>query len=106
DFLGHYVGNTAVAGVLQNLESWPLNTDDRTVIEFAFARSVGAANGFQIGNFRRAAHAAHCDRPRIGGTEVNWDRVEEARRQISLDQGVESDSIDEQNRSAAIRNYM
>jgi hypothetical protein len=66
--------------VLQNLESWPLNTDDRTVIEFAFARSVGASTGFQMDTLRKSAHAAHCDRPEIGNATIDWNRVEEARR--------------------------
>ena len=79
DFLAHYIGNLKVAKTLQNIEEWPLNSDDRTVIEFAFARSVGAANGFQIATLRNSAHAAHCDRPAINESQVDWGRVEEAR---------------------------
>src|SRR6185503_3725429 len=58
-FLAHYVGNNAVTRTLQNLESWPLNTDDHTVIEFAFARNVGLTNGFQLGNLRSATRSAY-----------------------------------------------
>ncbi|MEY2543837.1 MAG: spermidine synthase [Verrucomicrobiota bacterium] len=104
DFLAHYVGNKSVADVLQNLESWPLNTDDRTVIEFAFARSVGASNGFQIPNLRDSAHVAHCDRPEIANGGVDWDRVEEA-RQTSFNQPIQTGSIGERNRVAAFLNY-
>ena len=79
DFLAHYVGNTAVAETLQNLQPWPLNTDDRTVIEFAFARSISTRNGFHMASLRAAAHAANCDRPRIVQGEIDWARVDEAR---------------------------
>ncbi len=48
DFLGHYVANNALAKTLTQLGSGSLNTDDRTVIEFSLARSLSAANGFQI----------------------------------------------------------
>jgi spermidine synthase len=104
-FLAHYVGNTAMARVLQNLESWPLNTDDRTVIEFAFARSVGAANGFQMGTLRKSAHAAHCDRPEIDNAAIDWDRVEEARGN-SFNQPIENPSSDGQHRAAALLAYI
>jgi spermidine synthase len=104
-FLAHYVGNTAMAKVLQNLESWPLNTDDRTVIEFAFARSVGAPNGFQMGTVRKSAHAAHCDRPEISNASIDWSLVEEVRRD-SFNQLSEKPTSDEQNRSEALRAYV
>src|ERR1700730_12525063 len=78
DFLAHYVGNATVAQTLQNLTTGPLNTDDRTVIEFAFARSVNLTNGFQIVNVRASSHDAHADRPQyVDG--VDWSRVDEAR---------------------------
>jgi hypothetical protein len=64
---------------LQHLESWPLNTDDRTLIEFAVARSLSAADGFRIGNLRASAHATHGDRPDILRGELDWSRVEEGR---------------------------
>jgi predicted membrane-bound spermidine synthase len=104
DFLAHYVGNTTVATVLQNLESWPLNTDDRTVIEFALARSVAAANGFQFASLRYSAHSAHCDRPRINEAEIDWGRVEEA-RYTSFNQSPKNMTKEERNRVAAFLSY-
>src|SRR6185295_14527669 len=32
EFLGHYVGNAEVSKRMQDLQPWPLNTDDQTVI--------------------------------------------------------------------------
>jgi len=103
-FLAHYVGNSAMARVLQNLESWPLNTDDRTVIEFAFARSIGAPNGFQMATLRKSAQAAHCDRPEVNNAAINWDRVEEVRH-TSFTQPIENPTVDEQHRTAALLAY-
>ena len=79
DFLAHHIGNSDVAKTLQHIEPWPLNTDDRTVIEFAVARSLAAADGFRMGNLRASAHATHRDRPDILRGELDWSRVEEGR---------------------------
>lgn len=78
-FLAHYVGNRALADALIHLASNPLNTDDRTVIEFAFARSVKLAHGFQIVNLRASASSAHADRPEFINGEVDWALVDEER---------------------------
>ena len=78
-FLAHYVGNRALADALIQLASNPLNTDDRMVIEFAFARSVKLAHGFQIANLRASASGAHVDRPEFINGEVDWALVDEER---------------------------
>jgi spermidine synthase/MFS family permease len=78
DFLAHYIANASVAKALA-LGSGPLNTDDRTVIEFAFARSVDLAQGFQIATLRAGAQAAQADRPQFAQAEPDWSRLEEAR---------------------------
>ena len=108
DFLAHYVGDAAVTKVMQNLEQWPLNTDDRTVIEFAFARSVSAPNGFQIASLQAATHTAHRDRPNIQG-EIDWTGVEEARIALSANQPPQARkglTTEQQNRAAAVVCYM
>ncbi|MDB6147392.1 MAG: hypothetical protein JWO45_1056 [Spartobacteria bacterium] len=110
DFVAHYVGSAEVARKMQNLQPWPLNTDDRTVIEFAFARSVSTTNGFQMPNLRAAAQVAHCDRPAIAGGNVDWDRVREAQlsSHITISRGEEiqgSLTNDERNRAAAFVSY-
>ena len=79
DFLAHHIGNPEVATKLQGIESWPLNTDDRTVMEFAIARSLSTANGFGIANLRASSQATLRDRPAIARGELDWSRVEEGR---------------------------
>jgi spermidine synthase len=111
DFLAHYIGNGAVAKALQRLASWPLNTDDRTIIEFAFARSVNLPNGFQLPNLRMSAKAAKADRPEVLKGEVDWDRVEEARISMygSLNRAEQiraSLNGEQKNRAAAFASYL
>ena len=110
DFLGHYVGNVAVAQTLQHLTTGPLNTDDRTVIEFAFARSVNLTNGFQIVNVRASAHGANADRPQDVDGEVDWSRVDEARLSMfaSLSRAEQTQmtwSPQQRSRAAAFASY-
>ena len=111
DFLAHYVGNSEVAETLQHLGSDPLNTDDRTVIEFALARSINVANGFQIASLRASTHAAQVDRPRVSEGEVDWPRVDEARLSMYLslnraEQFIATFSTQQRIRAAAFASYM
>ena len=111
DFLGHYVGNETVAQTLQQLSPVPLNTDDRTVIEFAFARTVGLSEGFQLVNFRASSHAAMTDRPRDIEGEVNWQRVNESRLSTfeslsRAETGDENFTANERHRALAFATYM
>jgi protein-L-isoaspartate O-methyltransferase len=78
EFLGRYVGNARVGKCIEDLQPWPLNTDDRTVIEFAFARCVSATNVFHLPNLRAAARLAGCDKPNIDDKRIDWQRVREA----------------------------
>ena len=110
DFLAHHIGNTDVAATLQQVESWPLNTDDRTVIEFAVARSLSAADGFRIGNLRASAHTTHRDRPNILLGELDWSRVEEGRISAAAStnpaENTESLTKDQRARAMALVAYM
>jgi hypothetical protein len=107
DFLAHYVANARVATEMENLQPWPLNTDDRTVIEFAFARCISATNVFHLPNLRAAAHAADCDRPKIDDSAVDWQRVREAQISSYMMTGTAPTSIsaEQRNRSAAFVEY-
>jgi spermidine synthase len=113
DFLGHYVGNGMVAKALQHLESGPLNTDDRTVIEFSFARSVDLPNGFRVATVQAGARAGQADRPQFVDGEVDWPGVDEARISIfaSLNQSPSMQSAmkmspEQRSRAAAFLDYM
>ena len=79
DFLAHYVGTSALARSFWQQDPGPLNTDDRTIIEFAFARSVDIISGFRLSNLRATSRAAGMDRPIVVNGDVDWPRVDESR---------------------------
>jgi hypothetical protein len=111
DFLGHYIGNQSVAKALQHLGPVPLNTDDRTVIEFAFARTVNITGGFQLVNVRTSSHAAGTDRPQHIEGAVDWPRVDETRismfESLSRSEGDDKNfTTGERHRAAAFAAYL
>ena len=72
-----YVANAAFAANLAR-DSGRINTDDRTFLEFEFARSVGQETVFDIQGLRAAAARRNQDRPQMTGT-VDWERLPELR---------------------------
>ena len=54
----------------------PLNTDDRNLLEYGVARSVGRRGGFQVESLRARAVALAAERPPTGDGTVDWQRVE------------------------------
>jgi hypothetical protein len=53
----------------------PLNTDDNTRLEFAFAKAVGRYLGFNEAALRQLARAQQYNRPTVVGGEIDWDAV-------------------------------
>jgi spermidine synthase len=73
DVLARFVAGPALAADLR--ERGPgLNTDDRNVVEFSFARSLARPQPFDVDRLRRAAEDLGAARPAIAGT-IDWDRV-------------------------------
>jgi predicted membrane-bound spermidine synthase len=54
----------------------PLNTDDRNLLEYGVARTVGHRGGFQVEALRARAVAMAAERPPVEGRAVDWQRVE------------------------------
>lgn len=69
--LGHYASGPAMARELSLAPGNRVNTDDRTGIEFAFARSVGLKTGFDP-----RPHAARRTQPGYGRPTGNFDSVD------------------------------
>jgi spermidine synthase len=78
-FLAHHVASSSLARAIADTEGDFVNTDDRTLVEFAFARSVGRNRLFDVGELVRAARLSHTDRPEVRGGAVDWGRVEDER---------------------------
>jgi hypothetical protein len=85
--MSHYIGGAALAKEVGARANGQLNTDDHTVIEFAFARSLGANGVDNVGPLRSLATDLHDDRPRVTG-ELDWDAFAEQR---ALADAIEGD---------------
>jgi spermidine synthase len=84
-FLAHYVAGPEVARDLAREQE--LNTDDRTLVEYAFARHLGLGKHFDIEIVERLARARREDRPRVTGGAVDWERVTDRRLAFLVSQG-------------------
>ena len=86
----------------------PLNTDDRMLLEFAFARNRQGDTNLSFNEMRQDAAAAGANRPATRGN-VNWDEVDEERVCMSVAYGGPSRpqeaSTDEQAQLLRAFNY-
>jgi spermidine synthase len=76
-FLAHYVANDAFAKDIAHNQDAFVNTDDRNIIEFSFARTVGTKGSFGIPIAREAAHRRSQDRPSHVNGAIDWTRVDD-----------------------------
>jgi len=77
--LSRYGARASLARAIAEREGPGINTDDRTLIEFAFARSVGDASLFDTADLRRVVRRRNEDRPDVSGGDVDWNAVEQER---------------------------
>lgn len=82
-FLSHHIATPEFTkGIADEEGPGRVNTDDRNLLEFAFAGAVGRGAGFPVGDVWSASMAKRADRPAITG-DVDWVKVAERRAQIS-----------------------
>jgi predicted membrane-bound spermidine synthase len=82
DFLARFMASPAWADNAAVVPIVLLNTDDRTILEYAFAKTVGRQTPFSIEAIRQHVRESGWDRPKIAGSEsIDWDQVE-IRRQV------------------------
>jgi hypothetical protein len=74
-FYAHYVASTAFAQQFASLPGGELNTDDRIVIEFGFARGVSLPGRFSINEMRDTARDLDAHRPHIVNGTLDWTAV-------------------------------
>lgn len=82
-FLAHFIADNSIAQGFRERHKGPLNTDDQTVLEFAFARNIDLRNGFRLPSLRVAAGVSHADRLPVSG-DVNWPAVDTGRMSMLL----------------------
>jgi spermidine synthase len=80
-FLSHFVARGTFARAIAYVDRAALNTDDRNLIEFGFARaagdSTGDSHGGRTAEIREVARARGEHRPAELEKEVDWGRVDE-----------------------------
>jgi hypothetical protein len=82
--LARYVANAQFSARIAAQPAVELNTDDRNVIEFGAARTVGRDRGFSIAQVRAAARALATHRPQLAAGTVDWHAVDEAIRDVGI----------------------
>ena len=67
-----------------------LNTDDRTVMEFRFARGAVAPSApFNLRKWLETARVSQADRPQVFNGQIDWTRVEDQRLNLFVMESVE-----------------
>ncbi|HEY4228893.1 MAG TPA: fused MFS/spermidine synthase [Thermoanaerobaculia bacterium] len=74
-FLSHYVARDSLTRSIVRAEAGRVNRDDKNVVEFAFARSLGQGGLFQGDELRVLSQARGENRPAIEGPPPDWNRV-------------------------------
>lgn len=82
-FLAHFVADNSIAQAFRQRHQGPLNTDDQTVLEFAFARNVDLQQGFRLPSLRLIANVTRADRLPLTG-ELDVARVNTGRMSMLL----------------------
>jgi spermidine synthase len=77
-FFAHYVARSSLAAAMRNAAAGPLNTDDRTPIEFGFARTASVRGLFSGADVRKAARARNEHRPERVVGAIDWNEVDDA----------------------------
>ena len=80
---GHYVGNEEFAHRVMQRPATPLNTDDRMLLEFAFARNRQTGHHLSFDEMRRDARSINADHP-IARGELDWKNVDDQRLEMFL----------------------
>ncbi len=83
-FLAHFVANADWSSGVADIDMMPRNTDDRTILEYNFAKTVGGATEFSVEKLRAEVAKAGYHRPPLGGETVDWNRVEILRQELNL----------------------
>jgi hypothetical protein len=83
-FLGHFLANTEWTAAVQRTPFLALNTDDCTMLEYSFAKSVGRDAGFSIEQLRDYLKNSGYQRPSLTGEAIDWNTVELRRQQLNF----------------------
>ncbi|HIJ64672.1 MAG TPA: fused MFS/spermidine synthase [Candidatus Hydrogenedentes bacterium] len=77
--LARFIGNARFAELAGRRRAARLNTDDRTLIEFGFARTLGQKGLFSTTDLFGSAETLGLNRPAVEGGAIDWASVDEQR---------------------------
>jgi spermidine synthase len=77
-FFAHYVASSSLAKTIADAEGGRKNTDDRTLVEFGFARMSADTSALSSQEIRKLARTQDEHRPRTFLGDIDWNRVDEA----------------------------
>jgi predicted membrane-bound spermidine synthase len=83
-FLGHFVASSAWAREVSQDPQIGRNTDDRTVLEYRFAKTVGQQTPFSVEATRDRLRAAGFHRPALVDDSLDWNLVELRHQEFNL----------------------
>lgn len=83
-FLAHYVAGPEWVKSVATDPAILRNTDDHTVLEYGFAKSVGKPTPFSVEALREQLQFRGWHRPPLGDGAVDWNRVELKRQQFNV----------------------
>ena len=92
--LARFIAGPGLAASLRGSPTVAVNTDDRNLLEFMLAKSVGRHGLFDVETLREGARGLGVDRPKIesGGPQPDWVLVERERIGAFYEQSPESSS--------------
>ena len=94
-FLAHYVAGDSLARAIASAPDVVVNTDDRNVVEFGLARSVGDTASSLTTEIRRLAATLRDERPPLDDLElVQWPVVDTAWISYQASEGGLSNALD------------
>ncbi len=104
-FLSHFIARGTLARVLAQEEN-ERNTDDRTLIEFGFARGLGGEERFNMDELTALARSRGEDRPALFRGSFNWNAWAANRAAVPyVNAVVQSASAEDQARHRAAAQY-
>ncbi len=102
-FYSAFIASSAFADAISAGEAGWVNTDDRPVLEFGFARNLGRGGLFSVRDLQRLAQRRGENRPRLARGELDWGWVREQRavRAVALEDTLDDDMVEKLSRNGS-----
>ncbi|MGB8297663.1 MAG: fused MFS/spermidine synthase [Polyangia bacterium] len=107
----HHVARPSLVRAIAELEGPRINTDDRALVEFGFARALASTRAIHVRDVTGLARARDEHRPWLTGGDLDWTRVVDERVafdvSLGLSPSIPADSTNDQRaRYAALSEWV